>query len=150
MNLQKEQLKITISLGLITFFTALIFGLIQIKIKNNSFINLIKYVVYGFYTISLASLFLFVVLTGAKLKSRNPGTIDKTLSVGERFRNFLYDEGIEMTFRGITLGFFFYLFHKLVEIFNLSNVTLKLFLVFLIILILYIITDYAFLRIMKD
>jgi len=150
MNLQEEQLKITISLGLMSFFTVLILGFSQIKTESNFIITLIKTIIYGVYTVSLVSLFLFVIFTGAKLKSREPGIIHE-IPIGEKFRNFLYDEGIEITFGGIFFVFFYFLFSKLSQILNfLNNKFFTYFFAVVLTIFCFVVIDRILYKVMKN
>jgi len=150
MNLQKEQLKITISLGLIAFFTTLIFGISQIQLEKSFIFELVKYIVYSFFIVSLVSLFLFIIFTGTKLKSRDIGVIDELLPVGERFRNFLYDEGIDMTFRGIIYSIIFLSVSKLTQIINLSSKIFNFLFAGVLAIILFTLIYYIIYKIIRD
>jgi hypothetical protein len=149
-DFQKESLRVTISLGLIAFFTALIFGIHQINIGENFLSELIKIMIYGFFVFSLIVLFLFILLTAARLKYKEPNMLDETIPIGEKSRRFFYDEGIELTYRGIVIGSVYYLSMKLVKIINLSNTAMNSIIWVIAFLAFYILIDFLMFKILKN
>jgi len=149
-DFQKEHLRITISLGLIAFFTALVFGIYQTNIGDNTWIVLIKTIVYGWFIVSSSVLFLFILLTAVRLKYKNPDILDGTIPIGEKSRKFFYDEGIESIYRGIIIGSVSYLSMRLVKVIDLSDTVINFVIFFVLFFILFMIFDFLIFNILKD
>jgi hypothetical protein len=76
--------------------------------------------------------------------------IDELLPVGERFRNFLYDEGIDMTFRGIIYSIIFLSVSKLTQIINLSSKIFNFLFAGVLAIILFTLIYYIIYKIIRD
>lgn len=100
-EIEKDKIRLTISFGMASIFIGLL-KYLQTYITSEGPLSFLFLVYEGVFTVSILCLVIYVILTAAKYKAKNPGTIDDDLYISEKFRNHFYDYAID----GLAIGLF--------------------------------------------
>jgi len=99
----RDQLKITISFGLMSFYFGLLVFLNQVGEIKGVFLITLSIITEGIFVIALIEFFIFIVLTASFYKNQQKGILD-IYKINPRKKEIFFDEAVEWSFVGITVG----------------------------------------------